>query len=339
MQEKDIKKKLNQELEEMAPDILNKILIQPIEPVKSEKELFGKNKPLFKEKKKISKFVFAPAITAFVACLLFSIFLFDKPSSNPNVVVEQSMAFSIIIDVNPSITIEVNDDGNVEKIVAGNKDAKKIVSRLNKNIESDISYNKAVKMVVEQLNKEGYLKKKNKAMLFSVVADNESIGEEKVAEVRKKTEKFTKKKKIKCKPIYQNCVVTERIKDVAEKNNISVGKAAFCIKIAEKKKDIKVEDICDETIDNLVVQAEYSGITVNNVVIEETATVYEETSETVIGETETTVEGETTSEFDTGIIFETTTGPNGETAASETINSETAVSPADQPIDVTQPNI
>ena len=45
MQEKDIREKLNKELEEMAPDMLQKILDTPIEPIKSEKELFGKDRP------------------------------------------------------------------------------------------------------------------------------------------------------------------------------------------------------------------------------------------------------------------------------------------------------
>ena len=56
MQEKDIRQKLNQELEQMAPDMLNKILQTPIEPVKNERELFGRNKPLFKEKRDIRQY-------------------------------------------------------------------------------------------------------------------------------------------------------------------------------------------------------------------------------------------------------------------------------------------
>ena len=44
MQEKDIREKLNKELEEMAPDMLQKILDTPIEPIKSEKELFGETR-------------------------------------------------------------------------------------------------------------------------------------------------------------------------------------------------------------------------------------------------------------------------------------------------------
>lgn len=51
MQEKDIKEKLNQELDKMAPDILEKVLAKPIEPIESEEDLFN-NEPLFEEKKK-----------------------------------------------------------------------------------------------------------------------------------------------------------------------------------------------------------------------------------------------------------------------------------------------
>lgn len=50
MQEKDIKEKLNQELDKMAPDILEKVLAKPIEPIESEEDLFN-NEPLFEEKR------------------------------------------------------------------------------------------------------------------------------------------------------------------------------------------------------------------------------------------------------------------------------------------------
>ena len=40
MQEKDIKEKLNQELDKMAPDILEKVLAKPIEPDKLYQTLY-----------------------------------------------------------------------------------------------------------------------------------------------------------------------------------------------------------------------------------------------------------------------------------------------------------
>ena len=170
MQEKDIREKLNQELDEMAPDILNKILAQPMEPVKSEKELFGKNKPLFKEKKKIGNYFWAPAMTvAVAACLIIALLVIKPWALTPTA--KANTAFDIMIDVNPSINIKVNKDGTVNKVEAGNKDAKKIVEKVNGKIDKGTSYNKAVKLVIKQLNKEGYLKKDKNAMLLSVVSD------------------------------------------------------------------------------------------------------------------------------------------------------------------------
>lgn len=313
MQEKDIKRKLNQELDEMAPDILDRILAQPIEKIESEKELFGKDKPLFKEKKSIKRFLYAPAITAIAACFVMVIFLMQSGFNT-------TTAFSIVIDVNPSITIEVDEDGNVEKIVAGNKDAKKIVKKVNEEIDEGDSYEKVLRKVVKHLNKEGYLKKKDKAMLLSVVSENEDNVQDKIVDVKEKTENYTEEKNIKCKPVYQSCVVTDEVKEVAEKNDVSVGKAAFAMKIAKKENE-DVDKMCHETVDVLVEHAENSGLTVDNIVVEETTALDESTSETTSGEFETTdefytgetIEGETT----TANEFETTTGPNGETPAIE----------------------
>ena len=111
MQEKDIRNKLNQELEQMAPDMLNKILSTPMEPVKDEKELFGKDRPLFKERKNWKPYLKVPAIALMSACLVALIILLYPMLGMNNKA--DKMAFSILIDVNPSICIEVNEDGTI----------------------------------------------------------------------------------------------------------------------------------------------------------------------------------------------------------------------------------
>ena len=135
MQEKDIREKLNQELEEMAPDMLEKILSKPIEPVKNEKELFGRNKPLFKEKKNIKRYFIVPAMLAVAACLVMAVILmkplFNVQNNNTK------MAFSIIVDVNPSVEIQVNKDGKVDRVLADNKDAKSMIREINGEIKKD----------------------------------------------------------------------------------------------------------------------------------------------------------------------------------------------------------
>lgn len=257
MQEKDIREKLNQELDEMAPDILNKILAQPIEPVKSEKELFGKNKPLFKEKKKVGNYFWAPAMTAIAAaCVLIVVLIIQPWSLTPTT--QANTAFNIIIDVNPSINIKVNEDGTVDKVEAGNKDAKKIVEKVNKKIDKDATYNKAVKLVIRQLDKEGYLKKEKNAMLLSVVSKDKEAVKDTVKDIKKTAKEYKEKQDIKCATIYQNCEIDGKVEKVAKKNNVSVGKAAFCMKLAEKEK-VDVDNICNKNIYTLIKEAEEVG--------------------------------------------------------------------------------
>lgn len=259
MQEKDIRKKLNQELEEMAPELFDKICAEPIEPVKNERELFGKNKPLFKEEKKYRKYLWSPIITTAVACIAIMITLFIYPQLNKQKTLPQSkMAFSITIDVNPSISIEVDEDGKVKAVKSENKDAKKIVEQVNEKIKEGTDYNKAVELVMSQLDENGYLKKKKNAMLVSVVSEDKDAGKETLKDIKNNTKKYQEDKDIKCTTVYQNCVEDDKVKEVAKKNNVSVGKAAFCMKIAEKE-NASVKKMCKESIATLVEQAEKNG--------------------------------------------------------------------------------
>ena len=187
MQEKDIKEKLNQELDKMAPDILEKVLAKPIEPIESEENLFN-NEPLFEEKKDKDKYLWIPQVIAVVACLVLVAVLSSiwfKPNVTPTAPdPKMATAFTITIDVNPSITMKVKKDNTVESIKASNKDAKKVVKKVKKKLKDDTTYGEAVEMVVSGLKKKGYLKKDNSAMLVSVVTEDGKAGKEKLKEVK-----------------------------------------------------------------------------------------------------------------------------------------------------------
>ena len=126
MQEKDIKEQLNQELDKMAPDILEKVLAKPIEPIESEEDLFN-NEPLFEEKKDKGKYLWIPQVIAVVACLVLVAVLSSiwfKPNVTPTAPdPKMATAFTITIDVNPSITMKVKKDNTVESIKQGCKES------------------------------------------------------------------------------------------------------------------------------------------------------------------------------------------------------------------------
>lgn len=313
MKEKDIREKLNQELEEMAPDMLSKILSTPIEPVKNEKELFGKDRPLFKEKKNWKPYFKVPAIAAVAACFVALIILL-QPLFNSSNHVEQKVAFSIIVDVNPSICIDVNEDGSVQGIKAGNKDAKKIVNYVKSELKGDDNYKTAMKLVVKNLKTEGYLKKKQNAMLVSAVPVKDNDITKELKAVKKETSAALEDRHVKCKTVYQKVDVSDKVKKVADKNNVSVGKAALCIELAKEEK-VSVKKMCKNNIENLIQKVEKSS----NTIVDSIIIVDDE--EYLTGEFET--QSFETQSFETE-SFEIPT----ETSESES-NTETITNPAE----------
>lgn len=301
MQEKDIRQKLNQELEQMAPDMLNKILQTPIEPVKNERELFGRNKPLFKEKRDIRQYFIAPAIVAIAACIVIAVMIL-RPVTTPK---NTNLAFQIIVDVNPSISIDVDKDGIVQKVSAGNKDAKKIVKQVREKLNKDTGYTEAVELVVKKLNKNGYLDKKKNAMLLSVVSNDREQVKEEARNVKSVTKQIIEKRNIKCKTLYQNCDITDEVKKVSQKNDVSFGKAILCMKLAEKEK-ISVKKMCSQNIDILIQKVEeVISVDLDYITMGDDLDSFE--TESILGETESVEETENFEE-----MTEETTGEQTE---------------------------
>ncbi|MCI8957480.1 MAG: hypothetical protein HFG29_11045 [Eubacterium sp.] len=324
MKEKDIREKLNQELEDMAPDMLSKILGTPIEPVKSEKELFGKERPLFKEKKNWKPYVKVPAIAAVAACFVALIILLYPLFSVSNHV-EQKMAFSIVVDVNPSIRIDVNEDGSIHKIKAGNKDAKKIVNYVKSELKDGDDYKQVIKLVVKNLKSEGYLKKKKNAMLVSAIPIEENDITKEIKEVKKETSAALKNRDIKCKTVYQKVEVNDRIKRVASNNDVSLGKAALCIELAKEEK-VSVKRMCKKNIANLIQKVEKSNNTIlNSIVVIDDNEEYTSDAIESFGETES-LETQTveipTETYESESISETIENPAESTVGFEETSTE-----------------
>ena len=315
MQEKDIREKLNQELEEMAPDMLSKILSTPIEPVQNEKELFGKDRPLFKEEKNWKQYLKVPAIATVAACFVALIIIL-YPLLGIGIHEQQQVAFSIVIDVNPSISIDVNEDGSIHKIRAVNKDAKKIVKYVNSELKDEDDYKTAMKLVVKNLKTEGYLKKKKNAMLVSAIPvekDNDVSKELKA--VKRETKDVLEAKHIECKTVYQSVELDDKVQKVAEKNNVSVGKAALCMKLAKEEK-VSVKKMCKKNIDNLIKKIEKTDNSIVDSIVDVKPKIEQETDAEILDDESETMETENYEEMST------------ETYESESV-SETIEDPAE----------
>lgn len=254
MKEKEIKEFLDNKYESMAPDFVDKICSEPRKPIKSEAELFGDNEPLFKEKKK-AKIVWAGFATLAAACMIAFIITIIPTQSK----MDKTVAFYVTIDVNPSISIDVNEAGEVVNVRADNKDAQKIVNEVYDNAQNGEHYGELVNKVIGKLCDNGYLTKKKTAMLVSVVSKDEKDKKDAMKEVKNSTEKYQVEHSRKFVTIYQKCKTSKKIEKIAKKNNISQGKAALCDKIS-KVKDDDVEKYCDKSITRLAKELVDSGI-------------------------------------------------------------------------------
>ena len=260
---------------------------------------------------------------AVAACLVMAVILmkplFNVQNNNTK------MAFSIIVDVNPSVEIQVNKDGKVDRVLADNKDAKSMIREINGEIKKDYDYNDAMKVVIKNFKKNGYLKKKNSAMLVSLTNEKEDVSKEKLKEIKIETTKVLADKKIKCKTVFQNCKIDGDVKKVAKKNDVSVGKASLCIKLAQKE-NTSVKKMCKKSIDTLVKKVEEIKKDVNeDWIIDDDLQDKPEsetnTSEIISDETETNEEEksetENISETVTDLIPETVTVVSEETTISD----------------------
>lgn len=329
MQEMDIKNKLNDELEAMAPDILAKIIDTPIEPIENGEELLRTKDKLFTGKNKIK--VWLPIATAVAACILVLISILNPISLSLSFNQKSEVAFNIIVDVNPSINIKVNKDGIVEELIAENKDAAKIAKQINKKLDDESDYKKIVKKVIRKLNKNGYLKNEENAMLVSIISDDKNTSKEKIDIIKKQTKKVEEKKEIKCTSVFQVCEKNDEVEKVAKENKVSIGKATLCIKLAKEEKT-NVKNMCKKSIDDLVKKVENNKkiIRYDDEIVVEAPLSDEETSTDVeTTESETTFE-ETSAEETSTSENETTTSEYESTTEENTKNVETTA-PEDIP--------
>lgn len=332
MKENDIKEILDDKYESMAPDLIEKICENKIEKIKDESELFDNDEPLFRKNKNV---VFGGIAACMVACLMIVIMILS-PKQQFN---DEKYAFSIIVDVNPSITVQFDKEGYIEKIVAGNKDAKSIVKKLQKKLDEKSECEEIMTNIIKEISKEGYLKKNKNSMLVTVVSDNQKKRKEVLNSVQKNTEKYEVENKEKFKTIYQDIKADKKIEKVAKKNNVSLGKAALCIKLAESGNE-DYNKLCKKSINSLAGEVEKKGVADkdNELILNEEPTLVEEEVSELLTEEETIEqvsesesqestsenESETTSEdiSESESIYETETSQNLENPTTMSVDTK-----------------
>lgn len=298
--EKYIKNNLNHALDDIAPDVLTNILaMDRVETDSMENDL--RDESLFLDEVVDNRIQLRKRMGVLAAVVMLMVIM--CATFIPKLAVDTNKVHcTITLDINPSINIYINEEGQVIKVDANNNDGTKIAKQIDKKITEEYYTEDAVGDLVSKLKKAGYLDKKKVAMLIS--SDKSYEGSSKgIKNARKAINKYKRDNKDEFVAVYQEYTQSKKVDKIAEKNGISVAKAAYCIKISQKT-DESCDELCKESISKITsrVVTDHIDLGEEIMVVEEIET-FEEETEAVVEETMeelSTVEEISTSES-TGI--------------------------------------
>ena len=146
---------------------------------------------------------------------------------------------TIILDINPSVEINLNRKKEVLNVKALNEDAKKIVSSDLKGKKIDNAINIITNNVIEN----GYAKDDEVTILVSV------SGKVKADDIQREIKNSFEEKNLEAKIIIQD--ISKTAKETAEKYNISISKASYIEEVLKKNNDLTIEDLKDKSISEI----------------------------------------------------------------------------------------
>ena len=250
MKEKEIRDKLLNAYNTQIPDMYDEILLKCHK--KKGKEV------MMEEKKKFNWGL--PFAVAFSLLILLSGGLFYN--YNLNMKVE-----SIIdIDVNPSIELEVNKKDKIVDYKALNNDAKEILNDMDlKNVDIDTALNAIIGSMVTK----GYLDDLSNSILISVDNDDQVKAEEMRQKLVNKIDKILNTDK------FEGSVLSQTVSNnknelteseaLAQKYDISKGKAELILKVLKQNSLLKEEDLVKLNINEINVLLENKNNTTTKV--------------------------------------------------------------------------
>ena len=193
-------------------------------------------------KKKVIIISLALLLFVLLVALIISLVFNKKKDLNAEQEKFDNDIVSILtIDVNPSIEINLNKDNIVVSVVALNDDAKVVVNNSNyekENLENVLS------MLVDSLKQNNYLSDENNLILINVDSKDEKLLEL----VKNTTNESLEKNKVNGEIVIQQVEETSKLKELAEKNNITVSKAYYIQEQIKNEEGLKVEDFKETPI-------------------------------------------------------------------------------------------
>lgn len=161
----------------------------------------------------------------------------------------------IMIDVNPSISLNVDKHGNVSSAKAENEDAASVLEGLELK---GMDYESAVQTVVRKLSEKGYLTELKNSLLITVVCKNEeasdAIRDNAVTAVTDSGTDYA------LSVLSQIMTDDGKYADDAEKFGVSTGRMWLIEKTNAMNSELTVENLITQTVHTLNQLYEYTGL-------------------------------------------------------------------------------
>ena len=177
-----------------------------------------------------------------------------KPEPVPPVIAVKNSI--VMLDVNPSISIEVNEAGEVVSVSAENEDADTLLGELK--LEGK-NYEEAVKISVSVLQTHEYITPLKNSVLITVLGDNEEIANE----IRSNSVKAIvdgDSDEYELSVLSQIMTDDSKYKEEASQYNVSTGRMWLIEKTSVINDGFSVDNIAEQTIHTLNQLYTYTGL-------------------------------------------------------------------------------
>ena len=202
-------------------------------------------------KKKIIFIILGVMVFCLALVLGYTILNNKNDKKDNSVSIDDKVESVITLDINPSIKLEINKDKQVINMISLNEDGKDIIINNYKGKNFEV----IIDNITDKLIDKGYAKDE----LIILVGVKGKILEE---EVKKVFDNKLENKDIKYNIIIPE--VSESSSLIAKKYNITDSKASYLEDILEKYIDLKIEDLKDMSIKDIITKTEEIDKSLNN---------------------------------------------------------------------------
>lgn len=249
MVDKKIEKRIHTAIRNATPDVLDQIYASCDKQIGT---VINMNDTRLKRKRKWLGSLVAAAL------VLVVISGFAINSWNINNTVHSK----VILDVNPSIYLNVNAKEKVLSVEPGNEDGKKIIGDMDlKNTNLDV----AVNALIGSMLQNGYLTDMQNAILVSVENDDIEKGAKLQSKLTKVIEQMLQNSQFESVVFSQTVAANQGIKELANQYNISEGKVALINELIQQENKLTFEELAPLSVHEIALIMEAKGLDTKDV--------------------------------------------------------------------------